>query len=360
MALPYSCCRLLTFHQSLNSLRFAKNSLYHPLQQNVRHSGFLSVSSVFRLQFDSQGHKLFYRLCRRGFKTKQMSQEAEIHGNEPSLFKHFLFTIGVCGCSFSGAMIWNYEKMRKVFQDLQNGTKKDSIFEKKQKKAFGFRDHANSFWEKLSGGQKMVVGIIAANLGVFLMWRVAALQPMMLRYFTTSITHPLPSMLLSSFSHVSFWHLFVNMYVLWSFASVTVNMFGFEQFAAFYVSAGTISSFTSMACSKLLRRPYIVSVGASGAIMALLGAVCSSFPNAQLGIAFISEIFPHSFSADSGMKAIIAFDLLGLILGWRFLDHAGHLGGIFFGILYAKYGNQYVWGKRETIMKWWHNLRGKP
>ncbi|KAH9490283.1 hypothetical protein Btru_033963 [Bulinus truncatus] len=359
MALPYSCCRMLIFQHSLRSV---KNNLYHPLKQNVRRS---AVSSMFKSEFQAQNLKLVHiqNFFRRGFRTKRISEEIESHtpGNEsPSLVKHFLFTVGVCGCSFTGAMIWNYEKMRKVFQDLQSGVKKESVFEKKHKKALGFREHANSLWTKLSGGQKMVIGIMAANVGVFLLWRITALQPMMIRYFTTSISHPLPSMMLSSFSHVSFLHLFVNMYVLWSFASVSVNMFGFEQFAAFYLSAGTISSFASMACSKLLKRPYIVSVGASGAIMAMLGAVCSSYPNAQLGIAFISDIFPHSFSADSGMKAIIAFDLLGLVLGWRFLDHAGHLGGIFFGILYAKYGNKLVWGNRETIMKWWHDLRGKP
>lgn len=37
----------------------------------------------------------------------------------------------------------------------------------------------------------------------------------------------------------------------------------------------------------------------SGAIMAILGMVCSQFPNAQLSIAFVGDIFPHSFSADS-------------------------------------------------------------
>lgn len=33
--------------------------------------------------------------------------------------------------------------------------------------------------------------------------------------------------------------------------------------------------------------------------MGLIGAVCLMYPNAQLSIAFVSEIFPHSFSADT-------------------------------------------------------------
>ncbi|XP_035824170.1 presenilins-associated rhomboid-like protein, mitochondrial isoform X2 [Aplysia californica] len=258
-------------------------------------------------------------------------------------------------------MIWNYEKMRKTFQNLQKGEQRDGQQGRKANmKTFGFRQHMNGFWTSLSNSQKLVLGIVAANFTVWGLWRVARLQPMMMRYFSSSINHPLPSMVLATFSHISFLHLFVNMYVLWSFASVAANLYGCEQFSAVYLSGGTLASLGSITMHKLLRRPPSVSVGASGAIMALLGIVCVTYPNAQLSIAFVNELFPHSFSADSGMKAIIAFDLLGLALGWRFMDHAGHLGGMIFGILYAKYGQKLVWGKRESIMKQWHNVRGKP
>lgn len=46
-------------------------------------------------------------------------------------------------------------------------------------------------------------------------------------------------MLLSTFSHYSFFHMAANMYVLWSFSSSIVSMLGREQFMAVYVSAGT-------------------------------------------------------------------------------------------------------------------------
>lgn len=45
-------------------------------------------------------------------------------------------------------------------------------------------------------------------------------------------------MILSAFSHVNFAHLFVNMYVLWSFAGAITQNMGSEQFMAMYVSAG--------------------------------------------------------------------------------------------------------------------------
>jgi len=49
---------------------------------------------------------------------------------------------------------------------------------------------------------------------------------------------PCTSMLLSSFSHYSLMHLFVNMYVLWSFAPTITQLLGPEQFTAMYLSAG--------------------------------------------------------------------------------------------------------------------------
>jgi rhomboid-like protein len=32
------------------------------------------------------------------------------------------------------------------------------------------------------------------------------------------------------------------------------------------------------------------------------------------------------------LKAILLFDTVGLVMGWRVLDHAAHLGGVLFGM----------------------------
>ena len=32
------------------------------------------------------------------------------------------------------------------------------------------------------------------------------------------------------------------------------------------------------------------------------------------------------------LKALVAIDTVGLMLGWRLLDHAAHLGGALFGV----------------------------
>ncbi|KAI0227951.1 Presenilins-associated rhomboid-like protein, mitochondrial [Lamellibrachia satsuma] len=285
--------------------------------------------------------------------------DAVATGGFSCLIRPLGFTVMVTGCSFGMAAIWQYESLRKVVQQANFNNKQQRVDH--FGKAGGFRQQMNAWWNHMSPGRKVVASIIAANTAVFLMWRVQRWQHLMLKWFTSNpmSAAPCTSMLLSSFSHYSLMHLFVNMYVLWSFAPTITQLLGPEQFAAMYISAGVASSFTSY-IHRAAIRSLVPSVGASGAIMAVLGAVCYYYPQAQLSVAFIGDIIPHSFSASSAMYGMIAFDTLGILLRWRFFDHAAHLGGIFFGIWYLAYGHQLIWKNREPFMKFWHDLRGRP
>ena len=46
----------------------------------------------------------------------------------------------------------------------------------------------------------------------------------------------------------------------------------------------------------------------------------------------------------------MAFDAAGLLFGWRFFDHAAHLGGAVTGFLYLNYGRQ-VWNQFQDYLK---------
>ncbi|XP_020307885.1 claudin-19 isoform X4 [Oncorhynchus kisutch] len=67
----------------------------------------------------------------------------------------------------------------------------------------------------------------------------------------------------------------------------------------------------------------------SGAIMTVLTAVCTKMPEAKLAIIFLPI---YAFSAGNALKAIVVMDTAGLVLGWRYFDHAAHLGGALFGV----------------------------
>lgn len=63
--------------------------------------------------------------------------------------------------------------------------------------------------------------------------------------------------------------------------------------------------------------------------MAVLGYTCTQYPDTQLGIIFLPVL---TFSAGTAIKFILGIDLAGCVLGWKFFDHAGHLGGALFGM----------------------------
>lgn len=216
------------------------------------------------------------------------------------------------------------------------------------------RRQINAWWSRLGDGHRMAYGIIAANVAVFLMWRVPQLKPTMMRYFSS---HPASKsvcvpMLLSTFSHYSLFHLCANMIVLNSFAPGAVALLGKEQFLAMYLSGGVISSFTSYV-HKIFTRRAAMSLGASGAILSVIAAMCVQYPDARLAIIFLPFF---TFSAGMALKAILALDTAGVVFGWQLLDHAAHLGGSLFGIGYILYGRE-IWNKREVAMKAWHDLR---
>ncbi|XP_052432319.1 presenilins-associated rhomboid-like protein, mitochondrial isoform X1 [Carassius gibelio] len=273
------------------------------------------------------------------------------------LVKPFVFTIGFTGCSFGGAAIWQYESLKSRVQSYFDDVKADWLEKIRPQKQGDLRKQVNQWWNSLSDGQKTVTGIIAANVVVFCCWRVPSLQRSMLKYFTSDPSSKVLCwpMLLSTFSHYSLFHMAANMYVLWSFSSSIVNMMGKEQFMALYLSSGVISTFVSYASKTAMGR-FGPSLGASGAIMAVLAAVCTKMPEAKLAIIFLPM---YTFTAGNALKAIVALDTAGLILGWRFFDHAAHLGGALFGIWYIVYGHELIWKNREPLVKMWHDFRTK-
>ncbi|KAK7866357.1 hypothetical protein R5R35_003283 [Gryllus longicercus] len=271
------------------------------------------------------------------------------------LWKPFVFTIAFSGASLAGAAIWQYENLRqRAINSMRlplNWAQERSIMPKKGK----WRQELNKWWSNLSEGERLFFPLCFVNCLVFLAWRVPSFQNFMVRYFCSNpasraLCWP---MVLSTFSHYSAFHLFANMYVLHSFSTGAVASLGKEQFLGLYLSAGVISSMASYVYKALTSQPGL-SLGASGAIMAVLGYVCTQYPDTRLSIIFLPVL---SFTAGSAIKVIMALDATGVLLGWKFFDHAAHLGGALCGIAWCYWGNAYIWQKREPLLHWWHELR---
>lgn len=209
-------------------------------------------------------------------------------------------------------------------------------------------------WDKLTPGERVFVPLCALNVVVFGLWRVPSLRNTMMTYFCSdpvgrAVCWP---MFLSTFSHYSMFHLFANMYVLHSFSNAGVLSLGKEQFLGVYLSAGVIASLSSILYKTVTSKAGL-SIGASGAIMAIVAYVCVKYPDTQLSILFLPML---NFSAGAAIKVIMGLDLAGCILGWKFFDHAAHLGGALFGLFWVYFGTE-LWQKRIPFLTIYHDLR---
>lgn len=261
---------------------------------------------------------------------------------ESRIFRASTYAVGSTFVFFSLSTIWNYEKLLKLrnqYPFFQQPINKNSIFK---------------WWDSLRENQKVYLLILGLNLLVFAAWRIPSLEPMMMRYFTLNLhsKHTLLPMFLSTFSHHSPLHLFFNMYCLYSFSSITTYQWGKETMLALYLSAGMFGSMASCIL-KVYQASAVPSLGASAAILGLISSTCILNPDLNISIMFL----PIVFSAKQCLIGILCFDCCGLLLGWRFIDHAGHLGGTLFGAAYTLELHKYYKKFCRQVARTWNKIR---
>ncbi|VDN06537.1 unnamed protein product [Thelazia callipaeda] len=248
------------------------------------------------------------------------------------LWKAFGFTAGVGVISFATAALCDFKRYKNNWSEIY-ALLNDQCKAAKSR----FTKYKNA-----REGVKCTFLLIGINIGVMLMWSIKSWQLFMWKWFTNSFASKalcLP-MVLSAFSHANMLHLVLNMYVLNTFAPVSIDGFlGAEQFWAFYITAAAVSSLAGI-MHKCLVRTNRRALGASGAVMALLVYTCMKLPDARLKIVFV----PHfDFSAQSAVIGMIAFDFICLLLRFKIFDHAAHLGGSLFGLFYGSFGERFIW-----------------
>lgn len=127
------------------------------------------------------------------------------------------------------------------------------------------------------------------------------------------------------FAHGGFFHIAFNMYALWLFGSSLEKLWGPKRFLIFYLVCGLAAGITEM-----FLVPIGFAIGASGAVMGLLGAFAYTFPNVEF------FILPIPFPIKAKYLAIIyaAIDLFGQFSGFGGnIAHFAHLGGLAMGLI---------------------------
>jgi rhomboid protease GluP len=124
------------------------------------------------------------------------------------------------------------------------------------------------------------------------------------------------------FLHGGLLHIALNMFALWQAGSLVERLFGHQRFLALYLGAGLVGAITS-----LWWKPTVLSVGASGAIFGVYGALLGYLLGAR-------EAMPLSLMRELRSSAL-AFIGFSLFAGFAMpgIDNAAHVGGLIGGFL---------------------------
>ena len=135
--------------------------------------------------------------------------------------------------------------------------------------------------------------------------------------------HGQPWRLVSSmFVHGFLLHLLFNMFGLWQAGRLVERVFGSARFLALYLSAGLCGSLASV-----LWNPMAKSVGASGAVLGILGGLLAFMQRENSGIppTVVKDLRPP-------LLLVLLFNL-GLGVLYPYADNAAHVGGLVGGYL---------------------------
>jgi membrane associated rhomboid family serine protease len=120
----------------------------------------------------------------------------------------------------------------------------------------------------------------------------------------------------AAFLHANALHILFNMYALWLLGRALESYIGTGRFLAIYVVSGISGS----AGALLITNPNTATVGASGAIFGLMGAL---FVLERRGVPLVGPILPVLL-----INLVISLAYPGISIG-------GHIGGLVGGILAA-------------------------
>ena len=124
----------------------------------------------------------------------------------------------------------------------------------------------------------------------------------------------------AAFVHINFVHFLFNMYALYIIGPQLENFFGKKRYALVYLISAVVGNLLSIAFNDTA-----FSIGASGAIFGLLGAL--------LYFGYHYRIYLDSVIKSQIIPLIIINLFLGLLL--KNIDSFGHIGGLVGGILAA-------------------------
>ena len=129
-------------------------------------------------------------------------------------------------------------------------------------------------------------------------------------------------LLTCAFLHGNLLHIAFNMWSLWNIGSIAESLYGRWTFATLYLVAGIGGSLGSV-----IWNPNVFSVGASGAIFGIVGALIASF--------YLGEFSMRGQITGGTMTSLLIFSAYSLVRGATSsgIDNGAHVGGLITGLV---------------------------
>lgn len=156
----------------------------------------------------------------------------------------------------------------------------------------------------------------------------------------------------STFLHAGWLHLLGNMLFLWVFGNNVEDFLGHVKYTVFYLFGGIAAS---LAHDLINLKEVVPSVGASGAVAAVMGAYLVLFPRARVNV-LVPIFFIFTIVQMSAIAVLVVWFLYQFLIGLRDTTVGGgvawmaHVGGFVFGAIAI-----YVLGgrpHREPTVSW--------
>jgi membrane associated rhomboid family serine protease len=163
--------------------------------------------------------------------------------------------------------------------------------------------------------------------------RVPGLQPTPVPVYLTLLT--------AIFMHGGLMHLFGNMLYLWIFGDNVEERLGHLRFLLFYLTGGLIASLAHVFATVAFGgNPLIPSLGASGAISAVLGAYLILFPRRKVRVIMLRMLTTVPAIVAIGIwflfQLISGIGVLGAGAQQGGVAYAAHVGGFLAGLILIK------------------------
>src|SRR5579872_1844151 len=132
------------------------------------------------------------------------------------------------------------------------------------------------------------------------------------------------------FLHGGIWHIVFNMWCLWDLGALCESLYGRWTYATIYLTTGIAAGLASVGWN-----PGVMSVGASGAIFGLAGALAASY--------YLGEFSLPSIAIRGTLRSLAFFIGFNVLFGIGYnvffggnyggIDNAAHIGGLISGLI---------------------------